>query len=135
MTDVRTELRNLFRDIMSEELAKDPENIAMVRVPVSKFADAAADLIGALPAPPRYYPDEPQPSFSSMLSQEELANGRDFSSIGTHYDEDTGRVVIVSSLEGGKHGGWGLPLTADTAEMFFHQGLAVVRHAREQAGN
>lgn len=135
MTDLRQDLRDLFRSIMDEKFKNDPDDIGMLKTPIGELADAAADMVGALPSPPRYYPDEPQPSFSDKLTQEELVSGRNFSSLSVHYDEDGGHVVIVSSLADGQYGGWGLALDPGIAELFFFQGLAVVRHAREQAGN
>lgn len=135
MTNLRDDLRDLFRSIMEKKFANDPEDLGILKTPIGEFADAAANMIGALPTPPRYYPDEPQPSFSDKLSQEELASGKTFSTLSVHHDEDSGCVVIVSSLTNGQYGGWGLALAPDIAEMFAHQTLAVVRHAREQGGN
>lgn len=132
MTDLRTDLREKFREIVDEQMRFKPENFQIVQTPIGKFADAAADMIGALPSPPRYYPDEEQPVFTNVLTREEIENGATFDTMRVCYDKETGRVVLVTSAT---EQGWGIMLAPEVAEQFFHQGLAVVRHAREQAGN
>lgn len=134
MTDLRVALREKFRDIVDEQFNKDPEDLSMVRTPIGKFADAAADMIGALPSPPRYYPEEPQPVFTSALTRDEIEDGAKFDSVSVHYSKDSERVMVVMSI-GADGQTWSANLAPEIAEVFFHQGLAVVRHAREQAGN
>ena len=133
MSDIRTDLREKFRDIMDEKFKNNPDDIGMLKTPIGEFADAAADMIGALPSPPRYYAGDDQSRFSSMLTQDELA-AKGFDSLSARFDPETGTVVlVVTSGETGKITNIGLDPT--TGEQFAHQYLAVVRHAREQSVN
>lgn len=134
MSDLRAQLRDKFREIVNETLTARPEDHDVLRTPVGKFADAAADMIGALPSPPRYYPDEAQPVFSNALSQAEIEDGARFDHLSVHHNKETGRVVVVMSMGATGHM-WAVPLSPEIADQFFYQGLAVGQHARQQAGN
>ena len=134
VTDLRGDLRDVFGSIMEEKFKQNPEDLGILKTPIGEFADAAADMIGAMPSPPRYHAGEVQPSFWNALTAAELARGAQFDSVSAHFDEKSGDVVIVLSVgETGK--AWNAGLPPETAERFAHQMLAVVRHAREQAGS
>lgn len=132
MTDLREQLRDVFRGIVEEQFNKKPDDLQIIRTPIGKFADAAADLVGAMPSPPRYYPDDVQPSYANTLTREDIENGAEFSTVSAHYDKETGGVVLL--FANGETGTMTrIGLRPEIAEQYFHQGLAVVRHARDQA--
>lgn len=134
MTDLRKDLRATFGSIMDEKFKNNPDDLGILKTPIGEFADAAADLIGALPSPPRYRSGEVQPSFWNKLTAGDIAQGRQFDSLSGHYDADTGDVVVVVAI-GETQKIINIGLLPEMAEQFAHQLLAVVGHAREHAGN
>lgn len=125
MTDLRTDLRDRFRDILNEEDLRAPEQ-SLVSVPIGKLADAAAEMVDALPALPVFRPEETQPKFFSAHTRGELADGSRFSSVSVDVAE--GAVAVRSEHDGVPIAA--VPLRPEMAEVFALQVLAAARHVR-----
>lgn len=130
MTDVRADLRDIFAKILEPKVNTMPESYMGIS-PIGEFADAAADYMGTAPALPKYRPDEEQPVYSAPIMAEDLMDGSAHRKITVYISSEN--LVTIAMRVGEDLSG--MVLAPGIAEQFFLQGLAVVRHAREQAGS
>lgn len=130
-TDPRTDLVNAFREILDVDLARTPEQI-FVNVPVGRLADAALEMLAAVPAVPAFDPEvTPKQRFHSALVRDDVDRGETFGSVWvTPAEDDTDNVVFHGS-DGKSYQLTAITLPAGDAEQYLLAGLATVYRQRE----
>lgn len=128
MTDLATALRDRFRTILDQKLANSPNPIP-IAVPVGELADAACELVGAMPAPAKYNPDGEIPLIFSARTQQELSEGFQFSHLSVRAVDGNFELSLYDGETDTIHR---VPLPRAEAAQFVGNAYAVVRHLDEE---